>query len=110
MLTTSTRTAIRQAAGDIRATFLPLLGFDLIVAAVSVLVFTPLIAWLFRRLVASTGKNVLSDMEIADFLLSPFGIAAMVLVHGALARPPWAVPECPPRPPPSEKECTSSHV
>jgi len=64
MLTTRTRIAIRHAAGDIRAAFLPLLGFDLIVAAVSALVFTPLIAWIFKRLVASTGKNVLSDMAL----------------------------------------------
>jgi glycerophosphoryl diester phosphodiesterase len=80
MLKTRTRIAIRLAADDIRAAFLPLLGFDLIVAAVSALVFTPLIAWLFRRFVASTGKSVLSDMEIAGFLLSPFGIAALVLL------------------------------
>lgn len=63
-----------------RASFLPLLGFDLAVAAVSALVFTPLIAWVFRRLVASTGKGVLSDMEIAAFLLSPSGIAALVIM------------------------------
>jgi glycerophosphoryl diester phosphodiesterase len=80
MFTTRTRTAIQLAADDIRAAFLPLLGFDLIVAAVSALVFTPLIAWLFRRFVASTGKSVLSDMEIAGFLLSPLGIAALVML------------------------------
>ena len=80
MLTKRTRIAIRQAADDIRAAFLPLLGFDLIVAVFSALVFTPLIAWMFRRLIASTGKAVLSDMEIASFLLSPFGIVALVLM------------------------------
>ncbi len=78
MLTPRTRIAIKQAADDIRAAFLPLLGFNLIVAAVSALVFTPVLAWMFRRFVSSTGKSVLSDMEIASFLLSPYGIAALV--------------------------------
>lgn len=79
MLTEKTRAIIYKAIADIRATFLSLLIFNLILAGVSAILFTPLIAGLFRRLVASTGKNVLSDMEIAGFLLTPSGIAAVVL-------------------------------
>ena len=83
MLSTRTRNAIRQAADDVRATFLPLLQFDLIVVAVSALLFTPVLSWLFKRFVSSTGKNVLSDTEIASFLLSPLGISALVVMSVA---------------------------
>ena len=80
VLTSRLVDAIRRAAQDTRKAILPLLGYNLIVAAVSMLVFTPLIAWLFRHFVASTGKNVLSDMEIAAFLLAPSGIIALVIL------------------------------
>jgi len=41
------------------------------------------VVWLFDCFVSSTGKHVLSDFEIALFLLSPRGIAAL-LVLGAM--------------------------
>jgi glycerophosphoryl diester phosphodiesterase len=80
MLTSETRKTIRLVADDIRAAFIPLVAFNLIVAAVSTLVFSPVLAWVFRRLISSTGKSVLSDMEIAGFLLSPFGISSLVVL------------------------------
>jgi len=61
-----------------------LLIFDIFFKIIVTAVFGPVSAWIFNRLVASSGAWVIGNEQIISFVLSPVGMAA-VIISGALA-------------------------
>jgi glycerophosphoryl diester phosphodiesterase len=68
---------------DFRAQWRPALAFHLLMQLLGFAVFTPIVTWVGRRLVLTSGEPVISNFDIAGFVLSPWG-AAFVLVLVAL--------------------------
>ena len=58
----------------------PLLAVNLVYAALGIVLLAPLPGIVTRLLVRLSGNTALADQEIARFLLTPFGIASLVLV------------------------------
>ena len=56
-----------------------LLLFDLIFKLLSLALLTPVVAWLFQRLLNSSGETAIGNFDIARFLLTPLGLCAVVL-------------------------------
>jgi glycerophosphoryl diester phosphodiesterase len=65
--------------GDFRAHWRPALGFHLLIQLLGFAIFTPLATWLGRRLVLASGEPVISNFDIAGFVLSPAGVVFVVL-------------------------------
>lgn len=61
-----------------------LLVFDVFFKIIVTALFGPISAWIFNRLVASSGAWVIGNEQIILFVLSPVGMAA-VIISGALA-------------------------
>jgi glycerophosphoryl diester phosphodiesterase len=61
-----------------------LLIFDIFFKIITTAIFGPVSAWIFNRLVASSGAWVIGNEQIISFVLSPVGMAA-VIISGALA-------------------------
>ena len=61
-----------------------LLIFDIFFKIIVVTIFGPISAWIFNRLVASSGAWVIGNEQIISFVLSPVGMTA-VIISGALA-------------------------
>ncbi len=61
-----------------------LLIFDIFFKIVATATFGPISAWIFNRLVAASGAWVIGNEQIISFVLSPVGMAA-VIISGALA-------------------------
>jgi len=61
-----------------------LLIFDVFFKIIAATLFGPISAWIFNRLVASSGAWVIGNEQIISFVLSPIGITA-VIISGALA-------------------------
>ncbi len=61
-----------------------LLIFDIFFKIVATAIFGPISAWIFNRLVAASGAWVIGNEQIISFVLSPVGMAA-VIISGALA-------------------------
>jgi glycerophosphoryl diester phosphodiesterase len=61
-----------------------LLIFDIFFKIIVTAVFGPVSAWIFNRLVASSGAWVIGNEQIISFVLSPVGMTA-VIISGALA-------------------------
>jgi glycerophosphoryl diester phosphodiesterase len=61
-----------------------LLIFDIFFKIIATAIFSPVSAWIFNRLVASSGAWVIGNEQIISFVLSPVGMAA-VIISGALA-------------------------
>jgi len=74
---------LARARADLRPTWRAALAFHLLVQLLGVAIFTPLATWVGRRLVLAAGEPVISNFDIAAFVLSPTG-AALVLVIAAL--------------------------
>jgi glycerophosphoryl diester phosphodiesterase len=74
---------LTRARGDLRATWRAALAFHLLVQLLGVALFTPIVTWVGRRLVLAAGEPVISNFDIAGFVLSPIG-ATFVLVIAAL--------------------------
>ena len=58
----------------------PLLLTDLSFKALGVLLFAPTVAFSFRTLLAFSGREVLADEDIAEFMLGPAGLITLVAV------------------------------
>lgn len=58
---------------------------DLLVKALAFVVVSPALAAAWRGYLAWTGRPVLTDAEIAEFLVHPWGWAALVFLGGAAA-------------------------
>ena len=61
-----------------------LLIFDVFFKIIAAAVFGPISAWIFNRLVASSGAWVIGNEQIISFVLSPIGMTA-VIISGTLA-------------------------
>ena len=61
-----------------------LLIFDIFFKIIVTTIFGPISAWIFNRLVASSGAWVIGNEQIISFVLSPVGMAAVIFA-GALA-------------------------
>ena len=68
---------------DFRAHWRAPLAFHLLMQLLGVALFTPLVSWVGSRLVLASGEAVVSNYDIATFVLSPPGVA-FVLVVAAL--------------------------
>jgi glycerophosphoryl diester phosphodiesterase len=75
---------LARTGDDLRPAWRAALGFHLLVQLLGVAIFTPLATWAGRRLVLAAGEPVISNFDIAGFVLSPAG-AAFLLVTAALA-------------------------
>ncbi len=69
----------RRSFGDLRARWRAALGFHLLVQLLGFALLTPLATWLGRRLVLASGEPVVSNYDIAAFVLSPAGVAFVLL-------------------------------
>jgi glycerophosphoryl diester phosphodiesterase len=63
----------------LRGAWKPLVAYELLVSALAVLAFGPLLVALSYRLIEFTGEPILGNSELADFLLSPLGLVALLL-------------------------------
>ena len=79
----SSRGIAGRTWADFRAHWRQALAFHLLMQLLGFAVFTPLVTWVARRIVQSSGDPVISNFDIAAFLLSPTG-AAFVIVVAAL--------------------------
>lgn len=75
---------LARASADLRAHWREPLAFHLLMQLLGATIFAPLATWIGRRLVLASGAPVISNFDIAGFVLSPGG-AASVLVIAALA-------------------------
>ena len=74
---------LARARADLRLNWRAALAFHLLVQLIGFAIFTPLATWVGRRLVLAAGEPVISNFDMAGFVLSPTG-AAFVLVIAAL--------------------------
>lgn len=65
---------------DFRAHWRTVLAFHLVVQLLGVVLFTPIVSWVGRRIVLASGEPVISNFDIARFVLSPSGVAFVVAV------------------------------
>lgn len=72
----------RQLVTGLRASWRPLLLVHFAYAALAVALLMPLIGLTVRGLLSLRGQAAVSDQDIALFILSPFGLVALVLVAG----------------------------
>jgi glycerophosphoryl diester phosphodiesterase len=75
---------LARARADLRPTWRVALAFHLLVQLLGFAIFAPLATWVGRRLVLAAGEPVISNFDIAAFVLSPTG-AAFVLVIAAVS-------------------------
>lgn len=75
---------LSQVAADFRASWRPLAVVHIFYGAVASVLLAPLMSVFLRIFVAISGKEVLSDLDILHYLLSPLGLVAGVLI-GAIA-------------------------
>lgn len=76
-------TGIRQirklfatANRDVRRALQDLFLYDFLFGAIAFAVLTPLVVWLMRQFIATSGDAAIGNLEIAKFLLTPLGLLA----------------------------------
>lgn len=69
----------KQTAGILRKSILQILSIHLTYIAIRVILFTPTVALFVQFLLNFSGQSMLSDLDIAYFLLTPPGIVALLL-------------------------------
>ena len=74
---------LRDSHRDLRRHWKPLFLTDLLFKIIAVVVLTPLVAIAFRSFLSFSGNGLLADVDVAYFLLTPVGLAALIVV-GAL--------------------------
>ncbi len=75
----STKATWQRIFSQVKASWPSLLLTHLIFTALGIIVFAPLIGLTSRLLLKLSGQNALADQEIAYFLLSPLGMAALII-------------------------------
>ena len=75
---------VEAVLGRLRATWQPLLAIHLVYAALGVVLLAPLTGVLLRLLIGFSGQPALADQDILYFLLTPLGMASMILVAAIL--------------------------
>ena len=79
----ASRALAARASGDFGIAWRQTLVFHLLMQLLGLLLFAPLIGWVGDRIVSATGEPVISNYDIAVFVLSPAG-TAFVLIGAAL--------------------------
>ena len=79
-LATHWRNVLARLPGAIR----PLLAVHVAYSVLALAVLTPLTGLLVRFLLGLSGNAAVADQDIAWFLLSPLGMASLVLVAGLI--------------------------
>lgn len=74
------RVLLGRAWSDFRGLWRPALAFHVLMQALGAAIFTPLIAWIGRRLVLTSGEPVISNYDMAAFALSPTGSVCVLVV------------------------------
>jgi glycerophosphoryl diester phosphodiesterase len=64
---------------DFRRGFAQFLTYDICFKVAGAAVLVPLSTWVLARLISSTGHLSISNAQVASFLLSPFGLATVVV-------------------------------
>jgi glycerophosphoryl diester phosphodiesterase len=72
-----------RSLGDLRSRWAVALGFHVLVQLLGVVLFAPLATLLGRRLVLASGEPVISNFDIAGFVLSVPGVGFVLLVAAA---------------------------
>jgi len=72
-----------RTGADLRARWRESLAFHLLMQLLGLAIFTPIVSWLAKRIVLAAGEPVISNFDIASFVLSPSG-GVFVLVVAAL--------------------------
>jgi len=80
----SPRTSIVSAVSLFRGCWRTLALTDVAAKAIAFVLLTPLLAILFRAVLAMSGRTVLADQDILLFLLEPAGLLIAVLFGGLL--------------------------
>jgi len=75
---------VQAVLGRLRATWQPLLAIHLVYAALGVVLLAPLTGVLLRLLIGFSGQPALADQDILYFLLTPLGMASMILIAAIL--------------------------
>ena len=65
---------------DFRSHWREALGFHVLIQLLGVAIFTPMTTWIGWRLVQASGEPVISNFDIASFVLSPIGAFGVLLV------------------------------
>jgi glycerophosphoryl diester phosphodiesterase len=65
---------------ELRRQWRAVLGFHVLMQLAGFALFTPLVTWIARRLVLASGEPVISNFDIAGFVLSPLGLVAVMVV------------------------------
>jgi glycerophosphoryl diester phosphodiesterase len=73
----------RRTLGDLGWRWRVVFGWQLLVQLLGFIVVTPLASWLANRIVARSGSDVVSNYDIASFVLSPAGAVFVILVVAA---------------------------
>ena len=68
-----TRSLIKSSVAVIRLSWRPLVLTDVAFKLIAFIVLTPLVGVLFRALLALSGSDVVSDLDIVFFLFGPVG-------------------------------------
>ncbi len=68
----------------LRPVWRPMLAVNLAYAVLGIVLLAPLPGLVLRLLMRVSGTPVLADQDIAYFLLTPFGVASLILVAGIL--------------------------
>lgn len=64
---------------DFRSHWREALGYHVLIQLLGLAIFTPMTAWTGRRLVQASGEPVISNFDIASFVLSPIGALGILL-------------------------------
>jgi glycerophosphoryl diester phosphodiesterase len=65
---------------DFRSHWRQALAFHVLIQLLGIAIFTPMITWIGRRLVQASGEPVISNFDIASFVLSPLGSIGILVV------------------------------
>ena len=68
----------------LQATWRPLLAVHLVYAALGVVLLAPLTGAIVRLLIGLSGRTVIADQDIAYFVLTPLGLASLILIAAVL--------------------------
>ena len=71
-----------NACRDLRRCLSDLLIFDILFKAITFAILTPIVGWLFRQFVATSGNAAVGNFDIARFLLSPLGLGMSIVIAG----------------------------
>jgi glycerophosphoryl diester phosphodiesterase len=74
---------IRAVTQSVKSSWKALVLTDILVKAIAFVLLTPLVSLVFRGFLAVSGRTVLADIDIANFLLHPIGWATLIVVGGA---------------------------